>query len=62
MKYKKHVIMPAAILAYAVIMTVFTYRQTGQWTERMTITILIEVAITILLYILLKKKYNDMDK
>ena len=59
---KKHIIMPAAILLYAIIMTALYYKQTGMWTNRMTITLIVEVAITILLYILLKKRYDNMKK
>ena len=54
--------MPAAILLYAIIMAAFSYRQTGLWTNRMTITLIFELAITILLYILLKKRYDNMKK
>ena len=54
--------MPAAILLYAIIMAAFSYRQTGFWTNRMTITLIVELAITILLYILLKKRYDNMKK
>ena len=59
---KKHIIMPAAILLYAFIMAALSYRQTGLWTNRMTITLIVELAITILLYILLKKRYDNMKK
>ena len=59
---KKHIIMPAAILLYAIIMAALSYRQTGLWTNRMTITLIVELAITILLYILLKKRYDIMKK
>ena len=59
---KKHIIMPAAILLYAIIMAAFSYSQTSLWTMRMTITLIVELAITILLYILLKKRYDNMKK
>ena len=59
---KKHIIMPAAILLYAIIMAALSYRQTGLWTNRMTIMLIVELAITILLYILLKKRYDNMKK
>ena len=57
---KKHIIMPAAILLYAIIMAALSYKQTGMWTNRMTIMLIVELAITILLYILLKKRYDNM--
>lgn len=59
---KKHIIMPAAILLYAIIMAALSYKQTGMWTNRMTIMLIVELAITILLYILLKKRYDNMKK
>ena len=59
---KKHIIMPAAILLYAIIMTALYYKQTGMWTNRMTIMLIVELAITILLYILLKKRYDNSKK
>ena len=59
---KKHIIMPAAILLYAIIMAALYYKQTGMWTNRMTIMLIVELAITILLYILLKKRYDNMKK
>ena len=54
--------MPAAILLYAIIMAALSYKQTGMWTNRMTIMLIVELAITILLYILLKKRYDNMKK
>ena len=59
---KKHIIMPAAILLYAIIMAALSYKQTGMWTNRMTIMLIVELAITILLYILLKKRYDSSKK
>ena len=59
---KKHIIMPAAILLYAIIMAALSYNQTGMWTNRMTIMLIVELAITILLYILLKKRYDTSKK
>ena len=59
---KKHIIMPAAILLYAIIMAALSYKQTGMWTNRMTIMLIVELAIAILLYILLKKRYDNMKK
>ena len=59
---KKHIIMPAAILLYAIIMAALSYKQTGMATNRMTIMLIVELAITILLYILLKKRYDNMKK
>ncbi|MEE1080303.1 MAG: hypothetical protein U0L19_04160 [Bacteroidales bacterium] len=59
---KKHIIMPAAILLYAIIMAALSYKQTGMWTNRMTIMLIVELAITILLYILLKKRYDNSKK
>ena len=59
---KKHIIMPAAILLYAIIMAALFYNQTGMWTNRMTIMLIVELAITILLYILLKKRYDSSKK
>lgn len=59
---KKHIIMPAAILLYAIIMAALSYNQTGMWTNRMTIMLIVELAITILLYILLKKRYDSSKK
>ena len=59
---KKHIIMPAVILLYAIIMAALSYKQTGMWTNRMTIMLIVELAITILLYILLKKRYDNSKK
>lgn len=62
MKYKKHILLPGAMLIYAIIMAFYAYRQYHAWTQQMTISVLTELAIIIILYILLKKRYDDMNK
>ena len=59
---KKHIIMPAAILLYAIIMAALSYKQTGMWTNRMTIMLIVELAITILLYIFLQQRSDNSKK
>lgn len=53
---KKYILMPLAILLYAIIMAVYSYRQTGAWTTHMTITALVEVVVIVLLFFFLKRK------
>ena len=62
MKSKKHIYLPIAILLYAIIMAIYSYRTYNAWTNQLTIVLIIEVAIAILLYILLKKRYDNMNK
>ncbi len=53
---KKYKIMPLAILGYAIVMAIYSYRQIGSWTTNMTITLLVELVVVILLYFFLKKR------
>lgn len=62
MKYKKHILLPGAILIYAIIMSFMSYKQYGHWTNQNTIILLIEIAIIVILFMLLKKRYNDRNK
>lgn len=62
MKYKKHIYLPVAIFIYAIVMTVVSYKQNGVWTKEMSVLLLVETAITILLYFLLKKRDDNLNK
>ena len=62
MKYKKHIVLPGAILIYAIVMTYYAYHTYHAWTNQITITLLIEIVIAALLFILLKKRYDNMNK
>lgn len=56
MKLKKYQVLPLVLVVYSVIVALFAYKSYGVWTQRTTVTLLIEFVLAVILYIVLKKR------
>lgn len=62
MKYKKHIYLPIAIFVYSIVMAIVSYKQNGAWTKEMSIMLLVETGIVVLLFFLLKRRDDKLNK
>lgn len=58
-RWPKYIILPMALLIYSIAMTVFgIHRNNGKLPDDFWLFLVVEVAVIIALYYLLKKKHN----